>query len=435
MLQINKFCVIIQENLIKFVKIIQFVPLGEFSMIYDYDLRFFFDVCKRGHIGVQLIEVSDFVEVTSRSSIEAALGAYLPRELYASLLASPIMSTTMYKIKDAFGLRYIYFLLPARKERTVLLIGPYVSEMPSVEWILKRLEQYGIAPGKERWLYEYFSSIPVISEGERTLDMINVLCERIWHTVSFTVVDMDAPETEHPITQLTEQHSNLDEAMISIKAIEKRYEFENELMDTVALGQVHKLGQLLTAFSEESFEARTSDRVRNSKNYLIIMNTLLRKAAERGGVHPIHIDKVSGGFARKIERIASVSEISELMAEMFRTYCQLVRSHATAGLSPVVQKTVLLIDEDLSADLSLSALAKALSVSAGYLSTVFKREMGKTVSEYVREVRVNYACHLLKSTDLQIQTVALHCGIMDVQYFSKLFKKETSMTPKEYREK
>ena len=104
------------------------------------------------------------------------------------------------------------------------------------------------------------------------------------------------------------------------------------------------------------------------------------------------------------------------------------------NFSPLVQKTVLIIDSDLSADLTLSSLADAQGVSAGYLATVFKKETSRTVSEYVRERRMKHAAHLLRTTGLQIQTVALHCGILDVQYFSKLFKRECGMTPKEYRE-
>ena len=403
-------------------------------MFYDLELRFLIDTYKRSHINIQVIETGDFVKTTSSLSIEAALGADVPYDLYESFLASPIQSTTMYKIKDAFDLRYIYFLLPGIKVPTILLIGPYVSETTSIEWLMKKLEHYGIAPGKERWISEYFLSIPVIGESDRALDMVNIFCERIWQTLSFTITDMDAQEHK-PIGTLTAQNNGLDETMISIKALEKRYEFENELINIVAFGQIHKLGLLLSRFSESKFEIRTSDRLRNSKNYGIIMNTLLRKAAERGGVHPVHIDRVSGNFAMNIERTTSISEMEKLMMEMFRTYCQLVRTHTTANLSPVVQKTVLLIDQDLSSDLSLATLAKALNVSAGYLSTVFKKEKGKTLSRYVREARITQACNLLKSTDLQIQTIALHCGIMDVQYFSKLFKAETSMTPKEYREK
>lgn len=403
-------------------------------MLYDSELRFVCDTCRRSHIGARIIVAADFAEALFSSGIEAALGADFKEDVYSSLIASPLQSTTMYKIKDAFGLRYIYFLLPGHREQTLLLVGPYISEAPASDWILKKLELYGISPTKERWMREYFASIPVISETSRTLDMIDTLCERIWQSPSFTVIDMDTQDAPTRLTPRSSEESNLNDTMISIKAIEKRYQFENELIDAVALGQVHKLGQLVAGFNEDSFEVRTSDRLRNLKNYGIIMNTLLRKAAERGGVHPIHIDRVSGEIAKRIERTSSLSDMSSLMAEVFHTYCQLVRDHSISHLCAVVQKAVILIDQDLSADLSLSAIAKCLNVSSGYLSSVFKREMGKTLSQYVREVRVEYAKHLLKSTDLQIQTVALHCGIVDVQYFTKLFKKEASMTPKEYRE-
>ena len=122
------------------------------------------------------------------------------------------------------------------------------------------------------------------------------------------------------------------------------------------------------------------------------------------------------------------------MRDMFRTYCRLVRKNSTNKYSLVVQKTVLLVDSDLSANLSLGTLAAVQDISPGYLSTVFKKETGKTVSQYIREKRINHAAHLLSTTHLQIQTVALHCGIMDVQYFSKIFKMQTGKTPKEYRE-
>ena len=131
--------------------------------------------------------------------------------------------------------------------------------------------------------------------------------------------------------------------------------------------------------------------------------------------------------------MASLSENADLMRDMFRGYCRLVRKHATGKLSPVVGKTVVLVDADLSSNLTLDALAKAVGVSASYLSTAFKRETGTTLTEYVRKKRVKYAQKLLETTHLQIQTVAGHCGMVDVQYFSKVFKAETGQTPLEYR--
>ena len=164
------------------------------------------------------------------------------------------------------------------------------------------------------------------------------------------------------------------------------------------------------------------------------MNTLSRKAAERGGVHPIYLDKVSSEFAHKIERLSSVSLGPSLMREMFRTYCRLVRKHSMKNYSAPIQKAIALIDADLTADLSLHALATAQNISDGYLSSLFRRETGQTLTQFVNERRMKAASRLLTTTKLQIQTVAQHCGIVDVHYFSRLFKKHTGMTPLEYRE-
>ena len=119
------------------------------------------------------------------------------------------------------------------------------------------------------------------------------------------------------------------------------------------------------------------------------------------------------------------------MKDIFRSYCRLVKNHTMKNYSPIVQKTIVFIESDISANLTLNSLAKMHNVSGGYLSTVFKKETGKNITEYIREKRMKHAEQLLSSTHLQIQTVALHCGIMDVQYFSKMF---TGKTPKEYRE-
>ena len=109
-------------------------------------------------------------------------------------------------------------------------------------------------------------------------------------------------------------------------------------------------------------------------------------------------------------------------------------SHQSAKeFSNLVQRTILIIESDLSADLSSKVLAETQGVSLGYLSTVFKKETGQTVSSYIRKQRMEYASYLLEKTNLQIQNVALHCGIMDVQYFTKLFKNHFGKTPSEYR--
>lgn len=119
---------------------------------------------------------------------------------------------------------------------------------------------------------------------------------------------------------------------------------------------------------------------------------------------------------------------------MARKYTILVKNHSLQGYSSLVRKVLAHIDIDLSADLTLNTQAKLLAVNPSYLSTVFKKETGQTLTEYVTGKRIDYAIFLLNSTNMQIQTIAQYCGIPDVCYFTKLFKKQTGKSPTEYKQ-
>lgn len=342
---------------------------------------------------------------------------------------------TLYKYTCYRNIKYM-FLAIGESDDKLLIIGPYLSMPVSRSQIFEMGEKMGISPKDQRLLEGLFAAIPVLGDSSHIFAVIETFCESIWgKEPPFQMLDINK-ERNAPAFQLggSKTADDAHSVMINMQMMEERYKYENELMDAVSRGQTHKVNLLLASFGDLGFEKRVANPLRNGKNYSIIMNTLLRKAAERGGVHPLYLDGLSSSFAARIEQLSDFSNVSELMSEMFTSYCRLVRKHSMKNLSPIVRKVILTIESDLSADLTLSSLAASQKVSAGHLSTIFKRETGKTLTEYISDKRIALASHLLASTHLQIQTIALHCGIMDVQYFSKTFKKKTGKTPKEYRE-
>lgn len=222
---------------------------------------------------------------------------------------------------------------------------------------------------------------------------------------------------------------------LSLKRIEERYSTENKLIHAVMHGQIHRVEKMLQTLDLNYFESRASDPVRNMKNYAIIANTLFRKAAEQGYVSPSQLHIVSEAFAKEIETATTEQAILFILKNMARKYTLLVKNDSLKGYSPLIRKIMIHIDSDLSADLSLKTHAKLLHVNPSYLSTIFKKETGQTLTQYVTKKRMELAKTLLETTDLQIQTVALHCGIHDICYFTKSFKNHTGMTPTAYRKK
>lgn len=77
---------------------------------------------------------------------------------------------------------------------------------------------------------------------------------------------------------------------------------------------------------------------------------------------------------------------------------------------------------------------QALECNASYLSSLFSKEMGVSLTDYVNLCRIHHAQRLLLGTNLPIKSIAEQCGFSDIHYFSRLFKKIVETTPKAYRE-
>ncbi|MBQ4052283.1 MAG: helix-turn-helix domain-containing protein [Clostridia bacterium] len=401
-------------------------------MGYENQLQLLRETFQKCRVASALIDPNDNLNTILDESFQLLFGDKF--QLNTQQLFRDIRPETVFRLTSNLRLCFVLLRLPRTAQETILIIGPYLSDMPKPRQIMEIGEKFGVSPYQQRQLETYYGSIPVITESSHLFVLLETFCEHLWGSSGFASVEVNESFSAEGFTLSNPQSNDRDQVLLNMKMMEKRYAAENEMMQAVARGQTHKITTILESFSTIAFEKRLDDPLRNFKNYSIIMNTLLRKAAENGGVHPLYLNDISTAFAVRIERTTGINEIQELMTEMFRSYCQLVRKHTIKGYSTPVQKTILTIEADLSGDLSLSTLAATQNISAAYLSTLFKKETGKTVTDYVNSRRMQYASHLLTTTRLQIQTIALHCGILDVQYFSKVFKKYTGKTPKEFRE-
>lgn len=341
----------------------------------------------------------------------------------------------VYRISSSCMYRYLFFRFPATEEEQFLLIGPYMLTELSREMILDIADHISFPQDQYHRLEQFYMGLPRIIDESVLLSIVNAFGECIWGSMDdFRLQDIEGMGSVDFKTADGRNERMAEESQQMMKIMEERYDEENRLIQAVAKGQSHRAEAFMNGFAIQWMERRTPDRLRNAKNYLIILNTLLRKAVESADVHPIHIDELSSRFARKIEQLTSEKGMIPLCREMVRKYCLLVTNHSMKDYSLLVRKVLTRIDMDLTADLSLKAQAAELGVNASYLSTLFKKETGKTLTEYVNGKRIEQAVFLLNSTRLQIQTIAQRCGIPDVNYFTRLFKSAVGKTPKEYRD-
>ena len=79
-------------------------------------------------------------------------------------------------------------------------------------------------------------------------------------------------------------------------------------------------------------------------------------------------------------------------------------------------------------------LADLVGMSPVALSRFFKLRSGKTVSEYIIEIRLGHAARLLVDTTNSIAEICYDCGFNNLSNFNRIFKKKKGCTPKEFRE-
>lgn len=342
----------------------------------------------------------------------------------------------IYRIRDAFFCNFLVFRLPDTTPATFASIGPYRLKELTEQDYLHILEHANLPLEQLATLKKFYEDIPFFADEQRLLHIIYTLGEFIWGNAdnfSIKLVNQLILEDCEPIILHADTQNPID-TLDTMRHLEERYAIEAQIIQAVSQGQSHKAEIMLNKIANRDMEKHSPDPIRNMKNYCIILNTLLRKAAELGAVHPLHIDSLSSKFAIKIENAVSTAALTRLQSEMVHKYCLLVKNHSMQGYSLLIRKVLTRIDTDLTADLSLRAQAALLNINSSYLSTLFKKEVGMTLTDYVNNKRVEHALFLLNTTTMQIQAIAQHCGIPDVNYFTKTFKKHIGKTPKEYRD-
>lgn len=101
--------------------------------------------------------------------------------------------------------------------------------------------------------------------------------------------------------------------------------------------------------------------------------------------------------------------------------------------NPIVALACEFIAEHFTEPLSLADVAEKTGVSSGYLSSLFTQNLQCGFVDYLNKIRVERACCYLEQNYLKTYEIAYKVGFRDEKYFSKVFKKVTGMSPKEYK--
>lgn len=133
----------------------------------------------------------------------------------------------------------------------------------------------------------------------------------------------------------------------------------------------------------------------------------------------------------EIRHSANASQLETLLTEALRK----IKTQPVAPLySEMVQKALAKLEETYAKDWTLKSMGDVLHLNPVYFGQLFKKETGKSFSQYLNQLRIKKAQKLLLYSDKNINEIAEETGYNNTNYFSKMFKKLNGITPKEFRE-
>ena len=103
--------------------------------------------------------------------------------------------------------------------------------------------------------------------------------------------------------------------------------------------------------------------------------------------------------------------------------------------NPLIDRAKNYIHDNISTEISRNDIANFVGLNPEYLSTIFHRETGQTLSDFIKIERIHFAMQFLKQTNLPISIISENVGYDSLSYFSMVFKQVTGLTPREYRKK
>lgn len=339
---------------------------------------------------------------------------------------------TIYQITDYYECSYSFFLFP--DDNQILFIGPYLTKDFSDSDIYDLMNLLLIPTELFPQLREYYYALPCITDKSSFSSLLRHLHSALFSTEQPTLHYLDLKKYESTEEFLKKHQFYVpDDPALSMHLLEERYHLEDKVLDAISHGNTSKALALAETMGAVRFAPRAGSELRDRKNLSITLNSLLRRSAYESGVHPFYIDVVSSNYARLIEQCRTLTDVFEITPYMIRSYCDLVKNRSMASYSEPVRQILVTVDASLTGDLSLKRFADELFLNTSYLSTLFKKEVGMTLTDYVTKNRIEYAKKLLKSTTLSIQDIAIQSGIPDIHYFTRLFRREVGMSPREWR--
>lgn len=305
--------------------------------------------------------------------------------------------------------------------RDLYFLGPFFTAKHSRHAILQRMDLYSVSLPVRRQLTDGLQHVAVVPYPGITRIAVMLQKCLTGNTIPVSLVR----------TVGTKPDSADDDSMFFNKSHDGIYAAEKEFLQMIREGdsryrEALKVSSTLSA----GMRVQSGDSLRNAKNNVLVLLTLVSRAAMDGGLDSSAAYDMNDAYAERLEACRTVTDLASISSQLVDDFASGVQQHkVNAGISPLILQTCDYIRANLHSPLTIRQLSKRCGYSEYYFSRRFSRETGVSVRQFILECRLAKAYDLILTTDMTISDIRASLCFESRSYFTGAFRDKYGCTP------
>ena len=327
---------------------------------------------------------------------------------------------------------YILFAVPIFKDNQLVanvLAGPMSLDYPDMDLIDEIIQKHNLSLNYRSKLYSTYSNAPLV-EPHRA----HYLCKMLFSLISN--IGSSNSKIQKYQSAKNAQQAEIGEYIYAAKHDNalptSQYNLEKQLIEDVIHGNREHASALLNEMLGRIYFA-SGNNVEIIRTRSIELIALLSRAIIENGGNQKDVYQLTDTFLHKITNTKDLTDLSFSLLEILNSFISLAFTKYQTPGTPALQTALDYINDNYCKDISLLDVANFVGLNPAYFSSLFKKEMKISFSNYITDKRITQAKYFLKNSNASIIDIAGELGFDSQSYFSNVFKKYTGMTPKQYR--
>ncbi len=321
-----------------------------------------------------------------------------------------------------------------KHQTNVLILGPVVTVKPTAS-IWNEMSFSGNLFAEQKRVLSH--ALPVMSPEDFKFELSEFLSKILEVTPPSFDLPSDTQNSKAPSNDKIDFSSFDNSELLTASEMEDLVTVEDQFAFYVTNGSTYQLYALFKDESSIDVLFPNKGAYKECMIRAVELLTMAKLASHDSG----NDKKISQArFIKYTDQLKScktydkIISIVEDAAIDFARNSHDLNAYTSDSYSPMTNKCIKRIIERLPDKVCLDELSKELHISSKYLSALFNRETGSSITDFMQDIRVNEAKRLLTSTDMTYLEISNFLNFSSQSYFNCIFKKKTDLTPKEYRE-